>query len=128
MTHAEFEKLTGKQVPADFYRLVVEPAYMESTYSDKQTFAADWNTANKAAIIRNLTERIKAQNIVIEKQRFDKEDMGYFLADQAEAASNSALRAKAIELLGEKEYITHKIRNGYNLWEADRKLLLDILD
>ena len=125
MTHAEFEKLTGKKVPADFYYSIVEPAYMESTYNDKQAFAADWNNTGNAAIIRNLTERIKAQNIIIEKMRFDKEDLGHFLADNAHLGKEH--RERAIEILGERDYIKHQIQSGHGLLEVDKDLLLNLI-
>lgn len=125
MTHAEFETLTGKKVAADFYRSIVEPAYMESTFNDKQEFAAAWNNTGNAAIIRNLTERIKAQNIIIEKQRFDKEDLGYFLADNAHLGKEH--RERAIAILGEREYIKHQIKSGHGLLEIDKDLLIDLI-
>jgi len=30
-------------------------------------------------------------------------------------------------MIGEREYLRRKITKGYNLWEADKELLLDIL-
>ena len=54
-------------------------------------------------------------------------DMGYYLADQAEKWSATDLRDKAIEILGEKEYIAYKLASGHNLWAADRDLILTII-
>lgn len=49
------------------------------------------------------------------------------LIDQAEKWSASDLREKAIAMIGEKEYLRRKIAKGYNLWDADKKLLDEIL-
>lgn len=50
-----------------------------------------------------------------------------FLIEQAEKWSASDLREKAIDLVGEKEYIRRKIEKGFNLWKADKEILIEIL-
>ena len=52
----------------------------------------------------------------------------YFMIEQSNAYSSSELRAKAIELMGAKEYLRYKLANNLTLWEADRNLLIDIID
>ena len=51
-----------------------------------------------------------------------------FMIEQSNAYSSSELRAKAIELMGAKEYLRYKLANNLTLWEADRNLLIDIID
>ena len=51
-----------------------------------------------------------------------------FMIEQSNAYSSSELRAKAIELMGAKEYLRYKLANNLTLWEADRDLLIDIID
>ena len=51
-----------------------------------------------------------------------------FMIEQSNAYSSTELRAKAIELMGAKEYLRYKLSNNLSLWEADRNLLIDIID
>ena len=51
-----------------------------------------------------------------------------FMIEQSNAYSSSELRAKAIELMGAKEYLRYKLANNLTLWEADRNMLIDIID
>lgn len=50
-----------------------------------------------------------------------------FLIEQAEKWSASDLREKAIRMIGEREYLYRKIERGFNLWEADKVLLVELL-
>ena len=52
----------------------------------------------------------------------------YFMIEQSNAYSSSELRAKAIKLMGAKEYLRYKLANNLSLWEADRNMLIDIID
>ena len=51
-----------------------------------------------------------------------------FMIEQSNAYSSTELRAKAIELMGAKEYLRYKLANNLSLWEADRNMLIDIID
>ena len=51
-----------------------------------------------------------------------------FMIEQSNAYSSTELRAKAIELMGAKEYLRYKLANNLTLWEADRNMLMDIID
>ena len=51
-----------------------------------------------------------------------------FMIEQSNAYGSTELRAKAIELMGAKEYLRYKLANNLTLWEADRDLLIDIID
>ena len=51
-----------------------------------------------------------------------------FMIEQSNAYGSTELRAKAIELMGAKEYLRYKLANNLTLWEADRNMLMDIID
>ena len=51
-----------------------------------------------------------------------------FMIEQSNAYGSTELRAKAIELMGAKEYLRYKLANNLSLWEADRNMLIDIID
>lgn len=127
MTHAEFENLTGKKIDRDVYESIIEPAYMASSYTDKEKFAIAWDTTGHFGIINDLTKQVDGYSAAYRQVEKDRRDMGYFLADQAEKWSATDLREKAIEILGEKEYIAYKMMKSYNLWSADRDLILSLI-
>lgn len=56
-----------------------------------------------------------------------KSDMADFLIEQAEKWSASDLKVTAIEMVGEKEYLRRKIEKGFNLWAADKEMLMEVL-
>lgn len=127
MTHAEFENLTGKKIDADVYRSIVEPAYMASSYTDKEKFAIAWDTTGHFGIINDLTKQADRYDAALRKMSKERRDMGYYLANLADKCSSSDLREKAIEILGEKEYLIYKLKKGYIFLEADRALLIDLI-
>lgn len=55
-------------------------------------------------------------------------DLNIFMIEQSNAYSSTELRAKAIKLMGAKEYLRYKLANNLSLWEADRNMLIDIID
>lgn len=127
MTQQEFENLIGKEIDRDVYRSIVEPAYMASSYTDKEKFAIAWDTTGHYGLITDLTKQVDGYSAAFRQMEKDRAEMGYYLADQAEKCSSSDLREKAIEILGEKEYIAYKMMKSYNLWSADRDLILSLI-
>ena len=77
-------------------------------------------------------ERLRAENDMIsnclDARNKQLSDLNIFMIEQSNAYSSSELRAKAIELMGAKEYLRYKLANNLTLWEADRNLLIDIID
>ena len=55
-------------------------------------------------------------------------DLCIFIIEQSNSYSSSELRVKAVELMGVKDYLRYKLANDMPLWEADRNLLIDIID
>ena len=109
MTQKEFEERTELKLTADNYT-EVETCYM-NTDLDKDAFCKE--IEQKTVLVRELYEERKC--------------LANFLIEQAEKWSASDLREKAIAMIGEKEYIRRKIAKGYNLWDADKKILDEIL-
>lgn len=119
MLQKEFEELTGiKPFTGDYTE--VEECYM-NTDLDKEMFCKLW-TKNPTAL-----KEIERKTVALRAVCKERNSTVEFLIEQAEKWSASDLREKAISMIGEKEYIRKKIEKGYNLWEADRELLIDIL-
>lgn len=77
-------------------------------------------------------ERLRAENDTISNSLAERNkqlsDLNIFMIEQSNAYSSSELRAKAIKLMGAKEYLRYKLANNLTLWEADRNMLIDIID
>jgi len=133
MTQQEFETRLNKNVPTDFYQKVIEPAYMASSYADKDLFVKAWDTPNHEEIIRNLTKVAEANREALSGALKLQDQLLYFIADMAHIALNGGctgkeLRKKAVEVLGRKEYLKYIITKGYELEQYDREDLLNILN
>lgn len=119
MLQKEFEERTGLKLKADGYA-EVEECYM-NTDLDKDVFCELW--------IKNPTalKEIERKTVLARELYEERKCLANFLIDQAEKWSASDLREKAIAMIGEKEYLRRKLARGYNLWDADKKLLDEIL-
>lgn len=119
MTQKEFEERTDLKLSADSYK-EVEECYM-NTDLDKDTFCKLW-MENPTAL-----KEIEQKTVLVRRLYEERKCLANFLIDQAEKWSASDLREKVISMIGEKEYLRRKIAKGYNLWEADKELLDNIL-
>lgn len=119
MTQKEFEERTGLKLSADGYT-TVEECYM-NTDLDKDHFCKLW-VENPAAL-----KEIERKTVLVRELYEERKCLSNFLIDQAEKWSASDMREKAISMIGEREYLRRKLAMGYNLWDADKKLLDEIL-
>lgn len=115
----EFEERTGLKLTEDGYK-EVEECYM-NTDLNKDTFCELW-VKNPTAL-----KEIERKTVLVRELYEERKCLSNFLIDQAEKWSASDLREKAITMIGEREYLRRKLAKGYNLWDADKKLLDEIL-
>ena len=146
MLQKEFEILTGLQVtPAEY--ATIERMYMACDNMDKDKFCKLWleNNKNPNGLVNGMREHINELDKNIKnyenaldrtEKRFQEEkaahqkfvsDMADWLLVQSYETDDDTMRAKAIELIGEKEYIIRKLNRGYETSEKDRSLLLALL-
>jgi len=147
----EFIDWTGFTPTDDYYHKEIEPEYEHSNL-DKDDWCKQWkknggiqkaydamckDAANNHLRVKELESVIdeNTQKLSEYYKRIQElepkasvyDGMADFLIEQAEKWSATDLRAKAIEMLGSSEYLRRKIEKGYNLWEADRELLINVL-
>lgn len=92
-----------------------------STDLEKDAFCEAYKTNNP--LLQELAKQTrKNKELVLERKA-----MANFLVEQAHECSSTAVRAKAIELLGAKGYIKAIMEKGYNLWYIDRQLIIETL-
>lgn len=133
MTHAEFENSYGKKVEREYYDNVIEPAYMASSYADKDDFVRGWNTPEHDEVIRNLSKVAEANRNALSGALKLQDDLAYFIADMANLAAKgvnvySELRKKAVEVLGRQNFLSYSISNCFDLQQEDREDLLKIIN
>lgn len=133
MTQNEFEQRTNMNVTAEEYQKI-EKLYMSAGNIDKDTFCKEYKKVASSRIVTELHLQVRMLENQVESLKSDKKQMASdkdelidFMIEQSEKYSSSELRQRAIELLGAKEYLRRKLERGYNLWELDRKLLVELL-
>lgn len=126
MTQKEFEERIGRDVTGDEFERA-NAIYMAAGDIDKDRFCADYKKHKDSEIIAALFETADKQKDRLHVLTKEREGLVHFLIDQAEEYESEELRFKAIQMVGEREYLRLKIHMGYDLWPADRNLLNEIL-
>lgn len=135
MTQQEFEKRFGKSVSTSQFESA-NKMYMACSL-DKDKFVQEYKlfslqssdvVADMVMEIEQLRHQVETLSneltIRQEEQISERIDFGYFLA--AYSGTSSAIRNKAIEILGIKKYLTAKIDLGIDFDEPDNKLILEL--
>lgn len=126
MTLSEFNQLAKANLTVEQYTRV-ENMYMTADNMDKYSFCQDWKKHHDSELVQlfyDKCNRLQAEATALSGQI---SQLAMFMMEQAEKYSSAEMREKAIELLGEREYLTIKIQKGYNLWEKDRELIVSLI-
>ncbi len=137
MTREEFVTRTGLN-PTDAAFEYINRVYMAAGDTMmKDDFCKEFKKnegVRDSKIVEALTEQVESLNAGLEnlaKQANTEmelrikaaSDMADFLIEQAQATGSFDIRAKAISLIGEQEYLRRLIKTGQDLWTDDRKAL-----
>ncbi|MCM1140961.1 MAG: hypothetical protein NC453_20515, partial [Muribaculum sp.] len=95
---------------------------------DKDQFCKDIKGSGITPTIASLTERVESAHNIICEYKHTISELAIFIAEQAEESSSSTLRKRAIEMMGERQYISWKIENGKNLWQLDLELIKELIN
>lgn len=140
MNKTEFETRIKREAGASEFAFA-ETLYMNCGDSiDKDLFCAEYKKFrfSESEVVTGLVDTLeKAQKgnrqasariaELEAKANGYNEEMAYFLIQQDMLCNNDGLRTKAIELVGERKYILMKIELGYQLSDADSKLIATLL-
>lgn len=99
---------------------------LEKEVYDLNEVYAD-NTEKEHEIEQLRIELETVSNSLAERNKH-LSDLNIFIIEQSNAYSSPELRDKAIKLMGAKDYLRYKLMNNLTLWEADRNMLIDIID
>lgn len=128
MTREEYNNRTNADVTEDEFSFI-NRVYMAAGDSiDKDQFCKDIKTSGINPTIASLTEHVESAEAQIVEFKQTLRRLAIFIAKQAEETSSTALRKKAIQMMGAKEYITWKMDNGKNLWQLDLELIKEIIN
>lgn len=119
MTQKEFEARIGTRVAAEAYANI-EQTYM-NTNLDKDEFCKAYMKAPQTLI------ELEKQTVLARELYEERNRLANFLIEQAEKLNAPDLRDKVSCMLGEREYIRRKLEKGFNLWEEDRAILIELL-
>lgn len=81
-----------------------------------------------ATEIKRLKDEVQANADTLADRNKQISDLCAFLIEQSQALGTMELRNKAIQLMGAKDYLRYKLVHDMPLWEADRNMLIDIID
>lgn len=128
MTREEYNNRTNANVSEDEFSFI-NRVYMAAGDSiDKDQFCKDIKTSGINPTIASLTEHVESAEAQIVEFKQTLRRLAIFIAKQAEECSSSALRKKAIQMMGAKEYITWKIETGKSLWQLDLELIKELIN
>lgn len=128
MTREEYNSRTNANVTEDEFSFI-NRIYMAAGDSiDKDQFCKDIKASGINPTIASLTEHVEASEAAIAEYKYQMRNLAIFIAKQAEETSSTALRKKAIKMMGAREYITWKIDNGKNLWQLDLELIKELIN
>ena len=99
---------------------------LENQVSEIDNIKAD-NAAKEQEIKQLRIENDTISNC-LEARNKQLSDLSIFMIEQSNTYGSSELRDKAIKLMGAKDYLRYKLMNNLTLWEADRNMLVDIID
>lgn len=119
MTREEFKTRTGMELTNEQFQRVND-MYMEAGELSKDAFCEDYKKHSESKILEEFYNQATRFNVRLNAYAM-------FLIEQADKWGAEDLRDKAIEILGIDKYLTVKIEKGYNLWDIDKKELIEIL-
>lgn len=128
MTREEYNNRTTANVTEDEFSLINRVYMAAGDNIDKDQFCKDFKNSGLTPTIAALTERVENSKATIEDLARTIHKLAIFIAKQAEETSSATLRKKAIQMLGEREYITWKIESGKNLWQLDLDLIKRLIN
>lgn len=126
MNKQEFIDRTGL-TPTDEEYVTIEAIYMAAESLDKDEFCREYKKHGNSSLVKSLFNEVKKMNDLVNTANDLEREYVIFLIEQAEKWSASDLRDKAIAMLGAKEYLIYKLDRGFNLWEADKQLMIKML-
>jgi hypothetical protein len=138
MMQKEFEQRANFKVSTDCYHSLIEPEYNASKL-DKDEWVKEWKKnggiqdaydweKKRAGNCQKNNKALTEESIEIDEKLAEQTHanmrLAEYLIEKGTQYSDSEMLNKAKGLLGEKRYISFKLRNNLELTEEDKELIL----
>ena len=138
MMQKEFEQRANFKVSTDCYHSLIEPEYNASKL-DKDEWVKEWKKnggiqdaydweKKRADNCQKNNKALTEESIEIDEKLAEQTHanmrLAEYLIEKGTQYSDSEMLNKAKGLLGEKRYISFKLRNNLELTEEDKELIL----
>lgn len=128
MTREEYISRTNHNVSEEDFEFIHRIYMAAGDNVDKDQFCEDFKAMGVNLTICSLTEAVETRDDRIARLTTQMNRLAVFIAEQAEETSSSALRDRAIQMMGKREYITWKIEAGKRLWLLDLELIKELIN
>lgn len=105
----------------------INAIYMELDWMDKNDFCMYFRNDDYMPIMLELVKQSQTRFRKIRQMNDKISDTADVLIDTYATYSEASARKAAIDLIGEKEFITRMVEGGYDLQKEDRDLIVSLL-
>lgn len=126
MQKIEFEQRTGIKLTDEQYQRV-EDMYMDAGDMDKDEFCEDYKKHKDSKLLAyfyKLTEDSKFCAKLIDRSMLK---VTKFLLMKSREVNDKSMRSEAIDLLGENMIVRLTIEMNLELWDDDKKFIIETL-
>lgn len=122
MTPKEFEDSTGLRPTQEEFNYI-HALYM-NTAMDKDEFCKDFKKHGASSIMREVHAVAVNYKLRLEEEYSKSAELVDFLLGKAAVHEDPDLYEQVISMIGRKETIIRKIKNGLPLWEEDKLFII----
>lgn len=126
MTQQEFTERTGiTPTPQEF--AAITKIYMAAGEIDKDVFCADYKKHKDSKLLAYFYELYIVWDFNLKRIDASMLKVTKYLLKKSREFNDKSMRAEAIDLLGEKMIIKLTIEMDLELWDDDKKFIIDNL-
>lgn len=126
MQKIEFTQRTGIELTDEQYKRV-EDMYMAAGEIDKDVFCADYKKHKDSKLLAYFYKSTEAWNVCVKMIDKSMLKVVKFLLTKSREFNDKSMRAEAIDLLGEKMIVKLTVEMDLELWNDDKKFIIDNL-
>lgn len=126
MTQQEFTERTGI-TPTNQEFTAITNMYMAAGEMDKDVFCVDYKKHKDSKLLAYFYELYKVWDFNLKRIDADMLKVTKYLLMKSREFNDKSMRAEAIELLGEKMIVKLTVDMDLELWDDDKKFIIDNL-
>ena len=126
MTQQEFTERTGI-TPTNKEFVAITNMYMAAGEIDKDAFCADYKKHKDSKLLSYFYELYKVWDFNLKQIDTSLLKVAKYLLIKSREFNDKSMRAEAIDLLGEKMIVRLTMEMDLELWDDDKKFIIDNL-